>query len=296
MTRRPIARAGQAPAPLLLFTRLELSFPPGPPPGRYVVDPTCAAAVHEELDGSHRAAGEADVLLLRSEAALARLPRARVRRRADPVEPDLVPRELALTSVTLVESGRIGDGPDAVRAELARRVADLDAADACAARALAVLARAIAAFRVAARDPYVRDLTLEDCERVLVGAGTAAELDQGGWTLAHALPRDARRGRADPASGRVVAEVLAGDATVGEVEELLLRVHLDVDQGRWRAAAAGLLAVATLLEDGPLAEACRVAARPLLEGSARPEQRQALVRAALRAHRPRGAAGAVSPT
>ena len=83
---------------------------------------------------------------------------------------------------------------------------------------------------------------------------------------------------------------------MGEVEELLLRVHLDVDQGRWRAAAAGLLAVATLLEDGPLAEACRVAARPLLEGSARPEQRQALVRAALRAHRPRGAAGAVSPT
>lgn len=237
-------------APPLLFTRLDFGFALGPVPGRYLVRPVGAPTIDDSVAGVTRSPGQGDTLLIAETRTTRGVSRPRVRRRARPAapEPGLA---LAQTRVTLVESSAIGAGTTAAGAELARRAADLDLAGERAAAALGVLNRAIAAHRIAARDPYVRDVTLEDAERVVVGVGSAADLDGGRWTTAHDLPRPAVASRVTDVqlgATRHVADVLAGRAVLRDVDELLLRVHLDADAGRWMAAAGGLLAVVRVHE------------------------------------------------
>jgi hypothetical protein len=127
---------------------------------------------------------------------------------------------------------------------------DGDALEEWVGRGLAMLNRAIVAYRASAADPYVVEISRADPRAVRVGYGPATELKLGDWTRALGVaplppPRVNRTVRLMPT--QAMAAVLAGEATVLESEELVLRALLDLRHGRPRAAAVGLEAGVELL-------------------------------------------------
>jgi hypothetical protein len=227
----------------LPFVQLEFSHHLGPEAGRYVVRE--GAEPRDE-----------DVLVVGVEAATRPRTRRLTRPRARPEAVPSAPPELSVTVVTVIRAARRFAGEE----EAARWLSDVRAStgeqEVWARDALATLNRAVGAYRACAADPYAIDVSRADARVVRIGYGSAGELVRGRWDAAIAIPappapRLDRAVRLMPTEG--MAAVLGGRARTLESEELLLRVVLDLEHGRFRAAAAGLCAAHDLLA-GELAD------------------------------------------
>jgi hypothetical protein len=187
--------------------------------------------------------GEETVLVLQRTGAPVLAERRR-RRRSAPAEPEAAP--VALTRVTVIRAA----SPFEERAEAARWLDEAsgaeDAVDAIATEAVAILNRALHAQAVAAADPYARQLSPEQAERVLLGYGSGEETADGQFTDARQIdltPRAASRRRQREEELRPqerVAAVLRGRERLDVCETLLLRARADLDAGRDREAALQL--------------------------------------------------------
>jgi hypothetical protein len=225
---------GAAATPLP-FVQFEFSHHIGPAAGRYVV---------RQLD-EPGPEDDADVLVVSVEGAAR--PRTRLfKARARAESPADEPPELSVTVVTVIRaSRRMASAQWLSHVRESTEEQELWIED-----ALAVVNRAVGAYRACAADPYAIDLCRADARAVRIGYGPAAALIRGGWDAAVAVPppsppRLDRAVRLMPTEG--MAAVLAGRAHTLESEELLLRVLLDLEHGRARAAAAGLRAGHELL-------------------------------------------------
>jgi hypothetical protein len=141
---------------------------------------------------------------------------------------------------------------------------------------------AITAYRVCAANPYAGDVSREQALRVRLGYGAGAELVDGAWKDAYAMPglhgvsRRERRRMLTPE--QELAGILTGRRPKAyPSEELLLRARLDFDHGRPVEAAlqtrAATEALAAELADGEsqlpdkhAESAKRVAKRALADG------------------------------
>lgn len=187
--------------------------------------------------------GEETVLVLQRTGAPI-LGERRRRRRSAPAEPETAP--VALTRATVIRAA----SPFADQAQAARWLdeasEDEDSADVLAAEAIQIVNRALHAQAVAAADPYGRQLSAEQAERVLIGYGSGEEAAEGRYTDARQVdvgPRTASRRRQREEQLRPqerVAAVLRGREQIDACETLLLRARADLDAGRDREAALQL--------------------------------------------------------
>lgn len=247
------------------FVQFELTHSIGPPAGRYVVSPPDTAeanghaptvVVEEEeeetggrIDPIDLGIGMADVLLVQVIGAPA--PKAKMFRRglAPAVEAE-EPRELSITVVTAILATQ-PLASDRTAKEWLRTVRSRpEAQEEFVLEGLSMVNLAIVAYRACAADPYVVELTRNDPRTTRIGYGLAEQVVLGKWTSAIGVPpppppRVDRTIRLMPTQG--MAAVLAGQAHVLESEELVLRALLDIQQERFRAAAAGLHAAVELL-------------------------------------------------
>ena len=164
----------------------------------------------------------------------------RRRRRPTPTEPQDEAEPVALTRVTVIR-GESFDDVAAAQAWLGRH-RNADAAHREVTDALQLLNHTVHAHRVAAGDPYLSDVSLARARRVRLGYGTGAELIEGRWGEAYAVPPEVARGRRRRmlAPDEQLAHILSGRRPTHPSEDLLLRARLDLDQGRTRAAAIQL--------------------------------------------------------
>lgn len=167
----------------------------------------------------------------------------RRRRRSAPAEPETAP--VALTRVTVIRAASPFREPAEAARWLDEESAAEDTVDALAAEAIAILNRALHAQAVAAADPYGRQLTPEQAERVLLGYGSGEETADGRFTDARQVdlvPRaSSRRKREEELRPQErVAAVLRGRESLDACETLLLRARADLDAGRDREAALQL--------------------------------------------------------
>jgi hypothetical protein len=247
------------------FVQFEFSHNIGPPPGRYLVSgpmaneeaPALAAEAFVELLGGDVSSsasapvtklGGADVLVIRVSGARAARPR-RLNRRAPQAFAEEEP-ELSVTLVTVIKGTRMLSGADAAERLLVELRGSSEAQQQWIDDALAIVNRAVCAYRACAVDPYAIDVGHADPRAIRVGYGPASELTRGAWSAAVTVrpvpqPRLDRATRLMPTQG--MAAVLAGRSRTLEAEELILRVVLDLEHGRNRAAAAGLRAAHGLL-------------------------------------------------
>jgi len=205
--------------------------------------------------------GEESVLVLQRLGASPLSERRRRRGRPTPADPE--PEALALTRATVIRAAV----PFESSAEAARWLDGAceaeDTVEALAAEAAATLNRALHAQAVAAADPYGRQLTPEQAERVLLGYGSGEETADGRFTDARQVdltPRAASRRRQREEELRPqerLAAVLRGREQLDACETLLLRARADLDAGREREAALQLrVGVEALLSelDGSIAD------------------------------------------
>jgi hypothetical protein len=164
----------------------------------------------------------------------------RRRRRPSRAEPHDEPEPVAVTRVTVIR-GESFDDVEAAQAWLGRH-RHADAASREVTDALLLLNHAVHAHRVASGDPYLADVSLARARRVRLGYGTGAELVEGRWAEAYAVPPEVARGRRRRmlAPEEQLAHMLSGRRPAHLSEDLLLRARLDLDQGRTRAAAIQL--------------------------------------------------------
>jgi hypothetical protein len=193
---------------------LEVPWALGPPDGRY--------PLREAPDAS-----PTHVVVLRSELPD---PRSWRRRRAEPAP------ELHLTQATVIA---VGEPVDRAEAEAwLRQAGETDIV-----AGLDVLERVLHAYRLAAADPRLPSLARAQVLVARVGYGTGAELADGRFSEARELgvatPGRPRRRMLAP-DGRVAAILVGRDQPL-VCEELALRARLDLDRGRGRLAALGLL-------------------------------------------------------
>jgi hypothetical protein len=188
--------------------------------------------------------GEETVLVLQRLGASSRSERRRGRRRS--AAADSEPAPVSLSRVTVIDAA----SPFESLAETTRWLDETceadDAVDALAAKAIATLNRALHAQAVAAADPYGRELSLEQAERVLIGYGSGEETADGLFTDARQIdltPRTASRRRQREEELRPqerVTAILRGRERFDACEALLLRARADLDAGRTREAALQL--------------------------------------------------------
>lgn len=212
---------------LFPFTQFELPGGLGIDAGRYLIRA-------QEGDGQ-------DVLVLAALQAPRRGRRRRPRRaRGATQKPDAQP--LPAVRATVVRAEEFAAEDDA-RQWLAQVRTDPDTRDHFAAEARALLNRAIHAHRAATMDPYVAELGPDFATATRIGYGNGDELAAGMWTEAIEAPPDPeRRQRRREAlrSQERLAALLGGRDEVAPYETLILRAHLDLDQGRLREAALQL--------------------------------------------------------
>jgi hypothetical protein len=170
--------------------------------------------------------------------------RRRRRGRPTPAEPE--PGPLSLTRATIIRaSSSFESQADAAR-WLDQTSAAEDTVEALAEKAIATLNRALHAQAVAAADPYGRQLTPEQAERVLLAYGSGEEAADSRFTDARQIdlaPRTASRRRRREEELRPqerVAAILRGREQLDACETLLLRARSDLDAGRDREAALQL--------------------------------------------------------
>jgi hypothetical protein len=188
--------------------------------------------------------GEETVLVLQRIGAPVSAERRRRRGRSVPADP--APAALALTRATVIRAA----SPFEDQAQAARWLDETceaeGAIEALSTEAIANLNRALHAQAVAAADPYGRQLTPEQAERVLFGYGSGEETADGLFTDARQIdltPNTASRRRQREEELRPqerVAALLRGREQLDACETLLLRARADLDAGREREAALQL--------------------------------------------------------
>ncbi len=223
----------ERPERLFLFVQCELPWVLGPADGRYLL--------RSESDGEPEhvivlaTLGTGRAALARGAGPLRR--RAASRRRDAPPEPE--PTSVDVTRVTIVD-------PVSLSAERQARawLAGLDTEREVSA-AFAALNRVLHAQRIAAADPYAREVSPAQALVIRAGWGEGEQVAAGLWLHAVQLPwtgpqvRVRRRTSALRADERL-AELLGARERPLVCEELALRAHLDLDQGRVGLAAIEL--------------------------------------------------------
>lgn len=198
--------------------------------------------------GDDRLLGSADVLVVRVRGGKAS-PGGFLRRGgAKEQDPSGQPAEVPITTATVVRGTSMMADKMAAD-QLVRSMEPLEQ-EKWVRAAMGDLNRAVGVYRVCAADPYVFDLSRADPRAVRIGYGFSEEVFAGRWSRAVTVaapsgPKLSRALQLAPSEG--TAAVLAGQAGVMESEELVLRVLLDLDQGRLRAAAVGLKGALDLL-------------------------------------------------
>jgi hypothetical protein len=242
-----------------LFVQFEFTHALGPHTGRYVVEPAPADAPAEalvpaglgavrsrrevrrdEVIGVALGVGEADVLVISTEAVDAIGRRLRIRRRPrlmrDGAKPDPVPLMLA----TFVRGSRPLANEAAADLAFERLRASEKDQLALVDEGLSELNRAIRAYRAGARDPYVTEVMARDARQIRIGYGTTEDVGNARWQAAAELSTPApgwRRRSQMLRPFETVAAVLGRRMEVLEAEDVLGRALIDLDQGRTRAAA-----------------------------------------------------------
>ncbi|WP_354700613.1 hypothetical protein [Paraconexibacter sp. AEG42_29] len=197
-------------------------------------------------EGDSRLLGSADVLVIRVRGAKASSG-SFLRRGQKDESPD-TEREVPLTIATVIRGRHMLR--EKIQADQFLKAMEPLETERWVRDGLADLNRAVGVYRVCAADPYVFDVSRADPRLVRLGHGFSEEVFAGRWTRAINVeaPKAGRLPRAlqlAPSEG--VAAVLAGQGITMESEELLLRVLLDLDQRRYRAAAVGLKGALDLL-------------------------------------------------
>lgn len=193
------------------------------------------------LVGSPGSGEEAVLVLLRTGA---RALGERRRRRSAPADPE--PAPVALSRATVIRAA----SPFEERAQAARWLdnssEDEDAVEMLAEDAVSILNRALHAHSVAAADPYIRQVSPAQAERILIGYGTGEETAEGRFSDARQVdvgPRTTSRRRRREEEVRPqerVSALLRGREQLDACETLLLRARADLDAGRSREAALQL--------------------------------------------------------
>ncbi len=198
------------------------------------------------LAGSGGAAGEEEWVLVLKTVGAPAAPERRRRRRSRAAEPGAEAGPLPLARAMAIRaSAPFADAAEGAR-WLDRTCGEEDAAEALAGRAMAPLNRALHAHAVAAEDPYGRELSPPQAERVLIGYGSGEETADGRFADAREVdlaPRSAsrRKQRVEELHPQErVAAVLRGRERLDACETLLLRARADLDAGRDREAALQL--------------------------------------------------------
>lgn len=195
------------------------------------------------LSGSPEAGGETVIVLQRLGAPPLG---ERRRRRGRPASAEPEPAPLALTRATVIRAASPFKDPAQAARWLDETGEDEDAAEALASEAVATLNRALHAQAVASADPYGRQLSPEQAERVLLGYASGEEAADGRFTDARQVdlsPRAASRRRQREEELRPqerVAAILRGREQLDACETLLLRARADLDAGRTREATLQL--------------------------------------------------------
>jgi hypothetical protein len=243
-----------------LFVQFEFTHAVGPHAARYLVtadgvpvtEPVNIGveARNREVAGVSHGIGEADVLAVGVRGAssatashwLLRRPRAAPAKS----EPDAVP----LALLTFIKGSEpLSDAVEAKRRLDVIRFSQPAQRD-WVSRGLTAVNLAIRAHRISAPDPYAVGVTRRDPRSIRIGFGTTEQVQEGNYAGAIELPpaptgRQSRYQRLRPAEA--VAAVLTGRYRMFEAEDLLVRVLLDLDQGRTRGAAHQAAAAMRLL-------------------------------------------------
>ncbi|HEV3322837.1 MAG TPA: hypothetical protein VG147_11705 [Solirubrobacteraceae bacterium] len=207
---------------LFLFVQMEFPWELGPADGRYLL----------------RVGADAEperVVILETVGATPRRGRLGARRRP-PVEPEPEPTTVPSTRATVID-------PVSVSAEHQARawLAQLDA-EREARLAAVTINRLLFAHRIATADPHVRELSPTQALTTRAGWGEGEQVAYGQWAHARELRFSERRTRRSAAlrpQERFAALLGAREAAL-LCEELTLRAHLDLDQGRLAHAAIEL--------------------------------------------------------
>ncbi len=232
--------------PAFRFSQFDVTWPLGPPDGRYLVRGAPTGAGAEALPG---AATHVIVLATLEAPELPSRLRARLRRGAP--DGDSV---TWLTRATVIDVA----GP----LEEAQAAAWLREADESAlADGLAVLNRALYAYRLAAADPLLSPLERRQALRARLGYGAGEQVAEGEHSEVRELalaPTERSRRRMLAPDARVAA-LLTGREQPLVCEELALRARADLSARQPRHAALQLLialdtAIAELAGDPALAE------------------------------------------
>lgn len=236
-----------SPPRLFRFAQFEFPWPLGPPDGRYLVRaPGPRPALEVDRPASH-------VVVFATLGAPERR-RLAARRRARAAEPEPSPSPVATGRATVI------DVADPFAAAADAGVWLTAAGEIELAAALAQLNRALHAFRIATTDPDMHPAARDRALVARLGYGGGEEVADGLWTDARELPIPSppRRRRVTALAPQArLAALLSARRTTLVCEELALRARHDLDHGRPREAALGLMvaldaAVAELAAD-PLA-------------------------------------------
>lgn len=231
-------------SPLFPFSQVEVPWALGPPDGRYLT----------RSPGSGPAAPATHVLVFATLGAPER--RRTIGRRRQPAAPEPEPEPVTTGRVTVIPVA--APFPDGSEAEAEKWLAQAGEPELAA--DLAVLNRALHAFRMVTADPYLNPVARTQLLVARIGYGDGEAVADGRWHAARELLLPGgrpRRAKILQPQARLAA-VLGGREAALACEELALRAHLDLEQGRPREAALQTLvaldaAIAELSVD-PLAE------------------------------------------
>lgn len=242
-------------APRMMFVQLEFTHAIGPQPGVYLLGPDGAPEAGADAHERDPATGVpsrpliADTLMV----SVVPGPPARralgLRRRPLSAESGDAPRAVSLALATLVRAATpLERNAAATMLEHYRESEELQ--EEWIAETLAVVNTAIRAHRAAAIDPYLSELSRVDPRAARIGYGTGGEIAAGRWEAAIECPplRRSRLTRAERLRPSLaVAGALGRRLPLLEAHELLLRVLLDLDEGRSRGAGVQVPGALSLL-------------------------------------------------
>ncbi len=163
--------------------------------------------------------------------------RRRLARRARAAEPEPEPAPVTTGRATVIELAHPLPDEPAAKSWLEGAGEDDLAAG------LAVLNRALHGFRLVTADPHLQPVGRGQLLVARIGYGAGEQVAEGQWSAARELLyKGERQTRAKILQPQArLAALLSGREQALACEELVLRVRLDLDSGREREAALGLL-------------------------------------------------------